>query len=112
MHQNLSPAFTATGTLTHTVGNLTQTATVAVNWAPRWCFTLSPTGATVTAVRFRRRPHSGAPWTPWTSISTGLPASGASLSIEPDAPAQCVETLQVEVTTDVAGTTAYGAAGA
>lgn len=112
MHHNLSPSVTATGTLTHTVGNLTQTATVSLLWAPRWCFTLSPTGATVTACRFRRRPYSGAPWTPWVSVTTGLPTTGNSLSIEPDSPASCVETLQVEVTTDVAGTVAYGMAGA
>jgi hypothetical protein len=90
----------------------TETITVPLLWSRRWFFTLSPAGSAVTALRYRRRPNGASPWESWTSVTTGLPADGGSLAIEPDSAAQCAETLQVEVTTAGAATVSYGYAGA
>lgn len=89
-----------------------QTITVQLLWARRWFFTLSPAGSAVTALRYRRRPNGKSPWEKWTTVSTGLPADGESLSLEPDSAAQCAETLEVEVTTAGVATVSYGYAGA
>ena len=64
----------------------------------------SPSTQTLTALRIRRRLSAAGAWSPWESISTGLPvAAGDSITIsEADG---CEEYVEVEVTGSASGAT-------
>lgn len=79
------------------------TQVLVTNYALPWHLIVqNEAGGDVTTVRLRSRTHEKGPWSPWQSVTSGLPiAAGAPLSIaERDIPSQAIE---VELTAASAG---------
>lgn len=97
--------------LTLATSGTPATQVLLVQHALPWHLILkNVSGGNVTAVRLRARTHAAGPWTPWESVSTGLPiAAGDTLSlVERDLRAQAIE---VEVTAASAGSVEFWLAG-
>ncbi len=80
-----------------------STKVLVTNYALPWHLLVkNESGGDLTAVRLRARTHENGPWSPWVSVTTGLPvATGGTLSIaERDIPSQAIE---VELTAASAG---------
>jgi len=73
--------------------------------APRWSLLVTNgTAEEITALRVRFQHRTGGAWSPWESITTGLPlAAGATLRVSDTYGQGVAAWLDVEVTADAVG---------
>jgi hypothetical protein len=79
------------------------TKVLATNYALPWHLIVkNESGGDLNALRVRSRTHEKGPWTPWESVTSGLPlAPGDTISLaERDLPSQAIE---VEATATASG---------
>ncbi len=80
--------------------------TLPLDYAKRWRLVIENTHAsqTLTVLRLRRRTHRDGAWSPWASITSGLPVvAGETITVQPDVD-DCSADLDVELTASGAGT--------
>jgi hypothetical protein len=91
-----------------------STKILPLSYAVPWHLVVeNKSGGDLTAIRLRFRTHTNAPWTPWQSVSSGLPipagTEGNTISIvDPDT---CAQAIEVELTAASTGVAAFWLAG-
>lgn len=107
-----APSLTADAQgVTVTTSSSPATQVLLTEYALPWHLILkNVSGGNLTVVRVRYRTHAHGPWSPWESVSSGLPvAAGATIDlVEKDRRAQAME---VELTAASAGSVELWLAG-